>query len=156
MMLWWPPCSPVLSRTLLQHQHPPLHPLSHWHIPGRVWPELLRGLSGKHNHRLRRLHQHHAVQKCVLQKKKKLQGNQLERCVWHGCVSLDRSAVRRRTGRFHRVHWVPQLPRKLPGQCGVHLDHQPATQTQDPDCCSGNLLAYRGWVWRLLSNEKKL
>lgn len=56
-------CSPVLSRTLLQHQHPPLHPLSDGHLPGGVWTELLRRLSRKHHHRLRRLHQHHAVQK---------------------------------------------------------------------------------------------
>lgn len=86
----------------------------------------------------------------------KLQSIQRKRGVWCACVSLHRSAVRGRTGRFHRVHRVPQLPGELPSQCGVHLDHQPATQTQDPYCCSGNLLAHRGWVWGLLSNEKKL
>lgn len=64
-MLCFAPCSPVLSGTLLQHQHTPLHPLPHRHLPGGVWPELLRRLSRKHNHRLRRLHQHHAVQECV-------------------------------------------------------------------------------------------
>lgn len=86
----------------------------------------------------------------------KLQSIQRKRGVWRACVPLHRSAVRGRTGRFHRVHRVPQLPGELPSQCGVHLDHQPATQTQDPYCCSGNLLAHRGWVWGLLSNEKKL
>lgn len=59
------PCSPVLSRTLLQHQHTPLHPLSDGHLSRGVWAELLRGLPRKHNHRLWRLHQHHAVQKYV-------------------------------------------------------------------------------------------
>lgn len=155
------PCSAMFSRTLLQHQHTPLHPLSYWHLSGGVWPELLRRLSRKHNHRLRRLHQHHAVQKCGFPPPRidaaiKLHSIQRKPGVWHACVSLHRSAVRGRTGRFHRVHRVPQLPGELPSQCGVHLDHQPATQTQDPYCCSGNLLAHRGWVWGLLSNEKKL
>ncbi|XP_035273026.1 signal peptide, CUB and EGF-like domain-containing protein 2 isoform X3 [Anguilla anguilla] len=42
----------VLSWTLLQHQHTPLHPLPHRDLSGRVWPELLHGLPRKHHHRL--------------------------------------------------------------------------------------------------------
>ena len=37
-----------------------------------------------------------------------------------------RPAVWRGAGRFHWLHRVPQLPGELPGQRGVHLDHQPA------------------------------
>lgn len=43
-------CSPVLSWSLLQHQHTPLHPLSDGHLPGRIWTELLCHLSWKHLH----------------------------------------------------------------------------------------------------------
>lgn len=57
-------------------------------------------------------------------------------------VSSHRPTVWRRAGRFHRLHRVPQLPGKLPRQRGVHVDHQPTPQTQDPHRRSRNLPAY--------------
>lgn len=67
-----------------------------------------------------------------------------------------RPTVWRRARRFYWLHWVPKLSRELSSQYRMHLDHQSSAQTQDPHCCSRNLPAYWGRVWRLLSNEKKL
>lgn len=59
-------------------------------------------------------------------------------CIWleqektlnkPSCVSLIRSTLWRRAGRFHRLHRVSQLPGKLPSQRRVHLDHKPTAQT---------------------------
>lgn len=76
--------------------------------------------------------------------------------LFNKCVSLYRPAVRRRARGFHWLHRVAQLPWKLPGQCGVYVDHQPTAQAQDPHRCPRDLSAYRGWVRRLFSHEKKL
>lgn len=142
-------CSPVLSGSLLQHQHAPLHPLSHGHLPGGVRAELLRGLPREHHHRLRRLHQHHAVQKyaTVPGARRSLLGSKTPHTdrntqLFNKSVSLRRPAVRRRARGFHRLHRVSQLPWKLPGQRGVYLDHQPSAQAQDPHRCPGDLPAY--------------
>lgn len=69
---------------------------------------------------------------------------------------MQKPTLWRRTGRLYRLHRVTKLPGELSSQCRVHLDHQPTTQTQDPYCCARDLSAYWGWVWRLLSDEKKL
>jgi hypothetical protein len=70
--------------------------------------------------------------------------------------SLHRPTLWRRAGRFQWLHRVAQLPRKLSGQRGVHLDDQPSTQTQDPHRGPRDLPAHWGWVWRLSGYEKKL
>lgn len=58
-----PACSALLPRPPLQHQHAPLYPLPRGHLPARVRAEPLRHLPGQHQHRLRRLHQRHSLQK---------------------------------------------------------------------------------------------
>lgn len=55
--------SALLPRPPLQYHHPPVHPLPCRHLPARVWPEPLHHLSWQHQHRLRRLHQRHTLQK---------------------------------------------------------------------------------------------
>ena len=44
--------SPVLPRTLLQHKHTSLYPLSHGNVPSGVWTKLLHSLPRKHHYRL--------------------------------------------------------------------------------------------------------
>ena len=69
----------------------------------------------------------------------------LTRPTGHG---THRPALRRGARRLHGLHRVPQLPRRLPGQCGVRVAHLPAPQAQDPRRGPRDLPAHRGRVRR--------
>lgn len=47
------------------------------------------------------------------------------------CRPALRSGLRRRVGGIHGLHRVAQLPRGLPVQRGLRVDHQPAAQEAD-------------------------
>ena len=153
------PCSSVFSRSLLQHHSAPVHPLPCGDLSDRVQTELLHHLPRKHHHGLRRGHERVPVQEWVW----KWQFSVV--CVWFlnqrlesnvFCVCVSRQAMRWGDGRVHGLHWVTELPRELPRQRGMHLEHQPAQQTQDPHRGAGDLPALRGRVWRRVGDEEEL
>lgn len=75
--------------------------------------------------------------------------------ITHG-ISSSRQKMWGGAGRFHRIHRIPKLPRQLPGQHWVYVDHQPAPQAPHLDCGPWDLPAYRGWLWRLPGDAENL
>lgn len=67
-----------------------------------------------------------------------------------------RQKMWRGAGRFHWIHWIPKLPRQLPSQHRVYMDHQPTPQASHLDCGPWDLPACRGWLRGLPGDEKNL
>lgn len=62
----------------------------------------------------------------------------------------------RRAGRIHWLYWIPKLPRQLPGQHRLHLDHHPSPQTQNPRRGTWDLPSHWRRVWGLFGHAEEL
>lgn len=82
----------------------------------------------------------------------------LDLVILQNCLLINsplRPALRRGFGRLYRLHWVSQLPWRLPIKCGLCLVHNPTTQTTNPHCGSRDLPSHWRWVWRCAGHEKE-